>query len=175
VSTNAHPIILLYMPALHAGYWKFLEQYPDSPVWLLGESFLELSRPLQKDVRRMSPGHLQTALEALGRSEVEVVEISSLTDRVLKKPQASYLLPDEDISHQVVESYLTGQKVTFIPVFLRWDSQQSLAEKPVAASEEARLSEADSVIWDELNQLKEKSGDWWRQVAVVIVDAKNCF
>jgi len=141
--------VVAYIPVLHEGYRRFLERHPH-PVFLIEPREY---RPLQKDVRALAPALVAAALRAWGR---EVVEDAARLDG------ATLILPDEDISHLVVERDFPRHAVLYDSVFLRWDKTRTVK----------LLEPAPRATTDELAAAAEfeaaKSLDWWRRVGAAI-------
>jgi dCMP deaminase len=145
--------VVAYIPVLHEGYRRFLERHPHTVFLITPGGY----RPLEKDVRAVDAELIAGALRAWGHDA-----------RVLRDPAelaaTTLILPDEDISHIVVERHFPRHEVLYDTVFLRWDKT-----KTVALLE----PRPDSVItFDELAAEAERAAarsvDWWRQVGAAI-------
>jgi dCMP deaminase len=86
----------------------------------------------------------------------------------LAREQPSITLPDEDVSHQLVERFFARCEVSYETAFLRWDKTrtvQLLAPRP------ARRVDAADAIADLVGPAEEaaaESLDWWRQVGAAM-------
>jgi dCMP deaminase len=141
--------VVAYIPVLHEGYRRFLERHPH-PVHLIAPGDY---RPLRKDVRALPPEFVAHALRAWGREVID--DRAGLAD-------ATLILPDEDISHLVVERDFPRHAVFYDAVFLRWDKTKTVK----------LLEPAPHATTDELAAAAEfeaaQSLDWWRQVGAAI-------
>lgn len=153
-------MILAYVPVLHAGYLNFFRQHPEADqLFLVGEDLTVDIEAFQKDIRALPPVEMQQALEALGMfTQVKVVGKKELIE-LGKNSAFNWVMPDEELMHELAERFFVGQKVTFDTVFLRWDKKSILAQKPVVPK----------TVMSRAEVLKEKSADWWRQVGAVLV------
>jgi dCMP deaminase len=141
--------VVAYIPVLHEGYRRFLDRHPHPVLLLDADGY----RPLEKDVRALPPDLIADALRAWGH---EV-----LTDRAQLEGR-TLVLPDEDISHRVVERDFPRHAVLYDTVFLRWDKTKTvklLEPRPHATADElAAAAEFEAA----------QSLDWWRQVGAAI-------
>jgi len=137
--------VVAYIPVLHEGYRRFLQRHPH-PIFLIDEA-------LPKDVRALEPALIAAALTAWGH---ELIADRAALDG------ATLILPDEDVSHRIVERDFPRHAVLYDPVFLRWDKTRTvrlLEPQPHAATDElAAAAEFEAA----------KSIDWWRRVGAAI-------
>jgi dCMP deaminase len=169
-------VVVAYIPVLHEGYVRFLEAHGRGrPLFLIGPELYADYRPLAKDIRCLDAELVASAIAAWGIcSEVRVLDEQGAARLAQESP--SITLPDEDISHQVVERFFARCEVRYDSVFLRWDKSRSVrllaagggpgtgadTSGPVPAIDEiadivaAAQAQADSSV------------DWWRQVGAAI-------
>ena len=163
-------VIIAFIPVLHEGYRKFLERNKDAQtLYIYGGDIVEKEFPhLQKEIRALDPEVMKLAIKSL--SIIEDIEIldQDLLEK-LKGEEVEIILPDEDVSRDLVEKYFQDKKVTFDKVFLRWDKHKSMEERPVDIDQKISKEEFDSTIIKNLESEAEKSSDWWRRVASAIV------
>jgi dCMP deaminase len=165
-----------YIPILHAGYLDFLRK-SDAPVnYLLGREVLsalpdEFDYVRRKDAIRALPcGALAVALSALlPESCVHIAEVE--TFEMIRASFRRVVMPDEDVSRYIGETYLKGMEVVYLPVFLRWDRQSVTKQEAASASAGfvVSSSELDRVFLGEAKKKAARSMDWWRQVGAVLV------
>jgi len=162
-------VILAYVPVLHQGYLSFFTRHPAAQtLYLIGEEFTQEIETLQKDIRALPATEMALAIAALHLFEkVEVVQSVDLAE--LAKKDVFWILPDEELMHQLAERNLTANLFSFDSVFLRWDRKSILAEKPVVSAKSILPDEFQKVFSVRARALKEKSADWWRQVGGVLV------
>jgi dCMP deaminase len=173
-STNsaAARAIVAYVPALHAGYVAFFERHKDTPIFVLGKSFIDAYPRLNRDLRALKPQESAQALCALGFTAT-VLEIAD----VEKTPSfSSIILPDEDVSRDFAEKYLQGREAVFESVFLRWDGKMPDRQKEVSPDRVTSTEELDREFMKEAVTEGQRSPDWWRQIGGVLVkDGKALF
>jgi dCMP deaminase len=152
-----------YVPVLHDGYRRFAEAHAAGrPLHLIGPELYVDFRPLAKDVRALDAQLAARAIGAWGIcSEVSVLTAATAEALAARRPRI--VLPDEDVSHQVVERWFTGCEVRYDTVFLRWDKTRTVQllrpqAPPAGAGELAWAAE----------HAASRSIDWWRQVGAAI-------
>jgi len=178
--------VVAYIPVLHEGYVRFLESHGRGrPLFLIGPELYADYRPLAKDIRCLDAELVASAIAAWGIcSEVSVLDEQGAAR--LAAEGARITLPDEDVSHQVVERFFARCEVRYDSVFLRWDKSRSVrllaagggsgtgtstntgtstgtgTGEPVPAIDEI----ADIVAAAQAQA--DTSVDWWRQVGAAI-------
>jgi len=152
-----------YVPVLHEGYRRFVQAHAAGrPLHVIGPELYVDFRPLSRDIRALDA---QLVAQAIGAwdicSEVSVLTAAGAEGLAARQPRLT--LPDEDVSHRVVERFFSRCEVRYDTVFLRWDKTRTVQLlRPAARSAEA----------GELEALAEaaagRSVDWWRQVGAAI-------
>jgi dCMP deaminase len=161
-------VAIAYIPVLHEGYRRFAEAHArDKPLWLIGPSLYADYRPLAKDIRALDAESAAAAIAAWGIcSEVGVLDEAAATSLAASSP--SIVLPDEDVSYQVVERFFARCPVVYETAFLRWDKSKSVRLLKPGAARQVGAGEA----WQELAAAAEgeaaRSVDWWRQVGAAL-------
>jgi len=160
--TQEKTLILAYIPVVHQGYVLWLKKYPKAEVLVMGQSLTANSRPLQKDIRALTPEQIVVSLQALNLGQsVKVVEAEDLKQLSLDQ---EILLPDEQISRSVAQEFLKNYQTKFESVFLRWDGAKATQSLPVVA-----VTSTDFMTLAKM--AAGQSADWWRQVGAVAVRA----
>jgi dCMP deaminase len=170
-------VVVAYIPVLHEGYVRFLESHGRGrPLYLIGPELYADYRPLAKDIRCLDAELAASAIAAWGIcSSVSVLDEQGAARLAQESP--SITLPDEDVSHQVVERFFARCEVRYDSVFLRWDKSRSVrllvvdeAHRTNAAgsSEPAAAAEAIADIVAAAQAQADTSVDWWRQVGAAI-------
>jgi dCMP deaminase len=160
--------VVAYIPVLHEGYRRFFEGHSDATwLFLITPELCEDYRPLAKDVRALSPELVATAIRSWGLYD----EVRVLTPEVIEQisqRDMDLILPDEDVSYQVVERYFPKASVHYASAFLRWDKTKTVKLlEPTPAqiiTDDHVLRELSSIAEEEAT----RSVDWWRQVGAAI-------
>jgi dCMP deaminase len=157
--------IISYVPALHAGYVKFFAKYPDAHIYVLGRDFIDAFPRLNRDLRALAPEEVVTALTALGFT-ASVLNQANFSDLAAA---TSYILPDEDVAQDFAEKHLSGRRVEFESMFLRWDGVFSSKESEAHADREVTIEAFHTEIMQKAIAEAARSADWWRQIGAVLV------
>ena len=165
-------IIISFIPVLHRGYLDFLKKSGAEIVCLVEASDVPELPHLAREIRALHFKEVQKMLTVLDFPVVPFAAVKAM----IKESGFTFCMPDEDISRILCEKYFQGMKVEFIPTFLRWDWEQSVgvarAVLPVA---DRVIRKGDSgavkasLHMNTLFKEREKSSDWWRQVAAMVV------
>ncbi|MDB5245495.1 MAG: deoxycytidylate deaminase [Parcubacteria group bacterium] len=160
--------LVVYVPVLHDGYLKFFEkQEGKKRLFLFGSTIIAGFAPLAKEIRELDPERMRKAIESLGIFEsVEVLDMDNLKE--LNVPDATIILPDEDVSRSLAHDHLSQAEVSFDPIFLRWDKHNALKEKPVVPDEQITTDELHRRFMAVAEKDSEKSSDIWRHVGAAI-------
>jgi len=156
-------IIVAYIPVLHEGYKLFLEKHSDSEVlYVFGEDVILEHDYLAKEIRALEPGLIVRAIQSW--DIVPKIKVLSLDD-IEELKDKEVIMPDEDVCQEFASKYLKNEKVSFDPVFLRWDRTNTKKEKKVGAERIITKNEFMNTAFREA----EKSSDWWRKIGAVLV------
>lgn len=160
--------IIAYIPVLHAGYKKFFKENSDyKNLYIIGPEIIKTFRPIQKDVRALDQNSTKSAVSAWKIFEtIEIIDHEDL--KQIDKLSTHIIMPDEDISHELVEKYLRKSKVIFSPIFLRWDRKSSNAKDPVLANVTISKDALDKEFLSAAYKESQKSADIWRRIGAVI-------
>jgi dCMP deaminase len=161
-------VVIAYIPVLHEGYRRFLDAHARGrPLFLIGPELYVDYRPLAKDIRGLDAELAAAAIAAWDVcSEVSVLDERSAAE--LAEAAPSITLPDEDISHQLVERFFARCEVRYDTAFLRWDKSRSVRMLVV---DELHQVSANGEIADIVTAAQAQAGtsvDWWRQVGAAI-------
>lgn len=166
-------IIVAYIPVLHEGYRRLFENHPDADkLYILGEDITKSFVPLAKDIRALPTSLIRDSILSWRRfREVEI--ISQKDWKQIAVSNATVVMPDEDIMHELTEKHLPNKKIIFDTIFLRWDKHKSTEGKPVEADQTVSSYAKDRKIITLLRKEANKSPDFWRQIgAAVVKDGK---
>jgi dCMP deaminase len=161
-------VVVAYIPVLHEGYRRFLDAHArDRPLFLIGPELYVDYRPLAKDIRGLDAELAAAAIAAWEIcSEVGVLDERSATSLAQESPHIT--LPDEDVSHQVVERFFARCEVRYDTAFLRWDKSRSVR---MLVPDSAETVSADQEIADIAAAAQAQAGtsvDWWRRVGAAM-------
>lgn len=169
-ASKRRTVAVAYVPVLHEGYRSFFARQAKTAdrLYVLGTPFVKEVDRLRKEIRALDPRRVAAAVSAwklfpevgvLGRTEL----------KTLRAENPRFVLPDEDVSREFAERHLTDADVTFSPVFLRWDRDNSQRERKVR--EDAKTSRAafDRKMIRAARTAAERTSDWWRRVGAVAV------
>jgi dCMP deaminase len=98
---------------------------------------------------------------------VKILREESL--KKLNNRKITIILPDEDISRDIITKYLKEASTMFDTIFLRWDRHNSSINKAVNIDQKVSLKIFDREMIKNTIQISKKSSDWWRQVGAVLV------
>lgn len=160
--------IVAYVPVLHKGYQNLFEKYGGT-LYLIGPDFVSESFPrLIRDLRQLSVEDMQRAVTGL--KVCDAVEILTKDNiETLDKKENTIVMPDEDLSHGIAREHFSVCTVTYENTFLRWDKPLTLQEQKIAPDRTITTDALHRECITEANEESKKSGDWWRQIGVVIV------
>ena len=162
--------LILYVPVIHKGYLDFLERMKNSvlEVYILSEKLQEELSEIKPDIAAISSDKVKDLLSKLGFENISIL----LPENLGEVKGKEIVLVQDEISRNLYDKYLSGEKVSWESVFLRWDKEKVLAEIPadiIRKSEDA----FDAEMMKEAYKEAEKSGDWWRQIGAVLVSGKE--
>lgn len=166
--------LVAYVPVLHEGYRAFFEHYADQAetVYILGDEIIAGFDHLRKEIRQLKPELIQQALRSW-KLGPEVKILDSLTIASLQQSNASLIVPDEDVSRELIEKHFTKHEVEYYPLFLRWDKFNALSDQPVESDHEISETEFDQLMINRVHAVSEHSSDWWRRVGAVIIKGEK--
>ncbi|MCB9813578.1 MAG: deoxycytidylate deaminase [Pseudomonadales bacterium] len=164
--------ILIYLPVIHKGYFKFLNKYPSSEIFIINTSLINVIDKefdyLRKEIRSLSPKQANLALKAiLPKREIKLLSLNKLIK--MNKKNVKFVLPKEDIFFWLAEKYLSNENIKFDRTFLRWNRFNSVEKQKIVPSESLSLAGFSKRIISIAKTQAELSSDWWRQVGAVLL------
>lgn len=172
-------IVIAYIPVMHRGYEKFLNETSDNSecLFLVGNDivsqFSELDYISRKDcVRAIRPETTMIMIKSLSILK-DVKILDSRTVDILGKDNLKIIMPDEDISRLIAEKYFKKSHVYFKSVFLRWHSDNVEKKNKIPVSRMMGVSSFNRKVMGIALEVGLKSWDWWRQVGAIIVKNKE--
>lgn len=166
-------ILVLYVPVLHKGYLTLFKKHAKriEQAYLFDERLVGELAPRGKEIRAIASKEMRDIIAALGFfKSVEV--LTHAKAQQLAHMERSVVTADEGISRAFVEKYMPDARVTYSPVFLRWDEKHVHKQQP---AHYARISRTkfDREIMAHARTVSGKSSDWWRQVGAIAVKDKR--
>ena len=160
--------IVAYCPVVHRGYLDFFNSLGEGNTLLIpDESVIKMIDYLGRDMRALSPDESMTAIRSLDIfSKIRVADIGMIIEASYSSP---IIMPDEDISHEILKLLPKKTEVILSPVFLRWHRFNVIKENEgvVFWDEEIDIGDFNQLILKLGIDESEKSSDWWRQVGAV--------
>lgn len=172
-------IVIAYIPVMHRGYEKFLNETSDNSecLFLVGNDivsqFSKLDYISRKDcIRAIRPETMKTLIKSLGIFK-DVMILDLRTVGRIGNDGLILIMPDEDISRLIAEKYFKKSRVLFKPVFLRWHRDNVEKKNKIPTSRAVNVSNFNRKVMGKALEVGSKSWDWWRQVGAVIVKNKE--
>lgn len=168
----ANKQLLLYVPVVHRGIEELVRRHLDvTEILLLGKSFTDQFPWMKKDVRAIEPhAALQDMTWRFRSINFRVVESIDLHTRVFADV---LVLPDEELSHKLIERYGLddgNRSIIYDTTWLRWDRKNALAQEKVTPDEIVTSDQMAIRVLNHAADASKLSSDWWRQVGAVISD-----
>jgi dCMP deaminase len=163
-------ILILHVPVIHKGYLDFLNGIRGkvSEIFVIDEKLTAELSEFKPDIASVEAKKIVDLLKKFGFKNISV-----LTENLAKKiNNENIILVQDDISRNLAEKYLAGNKIEFRSIFLRWDKSKVLAQQ-VLNDISVSQNHFDIKIMQEAAKESVKSGDWWRQIGAVLVKGKK--
>jgi dCMP deaminase len=169
--TSPDPVLVLYLPVIHAGYLKIFRELADRvrTVYVLGQDLIDEFTGLHAEIRALEPDvagdllantHLFREVRVLHRADIPVLHGLAI------------ITPRDTLTAGLVEVYLAGERIEVVDPFLRWDET---AVNATAVPEADRVSSdpVDIGFMHEAAGVSKTSTCWWRHVGAVLVDPRG--
>jgi len=162
-------VIVAFIPVLHEGYRRFFDKNSDAKIlYILGSEITNKFDYLKKEIRALDPILLKKAIESWDIFDgVRILDENMVKD--IQVSESEIIMPDEDVTRELVQKYFPNKKITFDNIFLRWDKHKVMEKKPVEADQKISVKEFDKKIIEKLSKESEKSSDWWRRIAAAVI------
>lgn len=161
-------IIIAYVPVLHRGYLQFFGAFPEAEsLYLTGKDLAKEIDYLRKDLRSLEPKQAQQAVEGLGRfKSVEILDAKAIVK--VDKSDIEIVMPDDDVSHLLAKRFKQA-KLTFYPVFLRWDRRNVDQINEPDSVKSIKADKFQTSIMAVALKAANQSSDIWRRVGAVLI------
>lgn len=159
--------VVVFVPVIHKGYVDFLKKHKGE-VFIFGDLIIKRFTSLVRDLRLMAPKDTVRLIKSFGLAKTVSILDKKNIERI-RRDRPKIVMPDEDVSREVAAKEFSGLKVSFEPVFLRWNKNIVVKEYEPPADREI-TSEAfakENMILAETES--GKSADWWRKIGAVLV------
>jgi dCMP deaminase len=162
--------LILYIPVLHQGYLSLLQTWSGKvdTLYIIGPDIIADFPRVAREIRAITPNVMQQII--LNMKLFPKVEV--LTKAQLQTlHDTKVVMANETISLILKRTYLDHQNVAvdFASVFLRWDEQTALSQKPVEYDAEISQANFDRQIMELAHKEANLSWDWFRQVGAALV------
>lgn len=165
-------IIISFVPVIHRGYVDFLANSGTKSVCVVEASDVPELPHLAREIRALQFEEVQKILAVFGFRTLRFSEAKMM----IKGLDITLVMPDEDVSHVLYEKHFKGMNVEYASTFLRWDWRKSTNVSGTTIPDADRVirkgdTELGSVSprMKILLEVKERSSDWWRQIAAMAV------
>lgn len=169
-------ILIIYIPVIHQGYLRFINENKDCPIYLVNEEIIkEIGKEIPyflRGIQAFDGLSIKTMLKALlPNREINLLDLEII--KKIKPPDdLEIIMPKEDISLEIIDRYFPSSKTKLISVFLRWDRLISLTENEVSPDRIISTDNFDRDVMKFLIETAQKSSDWWRQVGAFVLKDK---
>lgn len=160
--------LIAYVPVLHEGYRRLFAKYPDATLCLVGPEQVMAEFPrLGRDRRQLPTEDMRCAILGL-RICKDVCVLDDALLAHINSEAASVVMPIDELS-TMLSVRLPACVITYENVFLRWDRTVTLQELEVKPDSVVSMAQTDRTFMEMALATAKQSGDWWRQVGVVVV------
>ena len=158
--------LIIHITVIHRGYLDFFRANIDkiSNIYLINEELLEGLSEFKPDIASIDTEEAKELLKNLGFENISILSPNNIEE--IKEKDLIFI--QDEISRNLYNRYLQGKEVEWVSVFLRWDKEKVLSEKPPEDVETSKDS-FDTSMMKEARKEAQKTGDWWRQVGAVLV------
>lgn len=166
---NRNVALVLYVPALHAGYIQLFEKYRGAELYILGPEILDKFPILKREIRAIDP---QKMFEFLAKSgyfnAVHLATDSNL--RKLVASGATVILAIDPISDWLIDLCFHHSNVIWENVFLRFSEQHvKTAYGEAQYDYQTTHDEFYQKVLEKVLGQAERSSDWFRQTATALI------
>ena len=163
-------ILILHIPVIHKGFLDFLNRIKGevSKIYMIDEELQRELSDIKPDIASIDAKTAKELLEKIGFQDISILSKENLEE----VKGGEIILIQNEISRNLEDKYLRGEKIEWSSVFLRWDKAQIIAEIPVDNIQKSK-DPFDVKMMEEAEKEAKKSGDWWRQIGAVLVKDKK--
>lgn len=163
--------LIAYIPVLNQRHTDWFNSHPKSHLYLISQEMAqELIPRLARNISALSTEMVANSVRANRLvGDVAIFDPDQWNPRLVSSAWGTWILPDEDVSHIVVERYLkpAGAKSEFEMIWARWDMTSVHKNQPVIADVRVSNSALDNIRMKLAEARLTDSPDWWRQIGAV--------
>lgn len=158
--------ILLYIPGVHDGYFRFFSRHEASDTLLIvGSELARSNSTFHAEIREVDPQILKTMFLSIGRfTNVEVVS----EENIQGFETTRLVTAREEVSRRIAEKYFPNSDLVVDDYFLRYDAGSVKSIQPVC-HDSVSSDPFDFEMMDLAFKEATNSSDWWRHVGSVVV------
>jgi len=167
-NNSTRTVIAGYFPVIHQGYIKFFNKYKNiDSIYVLGEDVVKIEDSLRKDIRALTPKQAAKIIESLKIfKSVEVADKKTFDDLC---KNCNLVMPDDDLSHELIKNVTHKLiRITYYPVFLRWDRRAVVNLNEEMQDETVTKSKLHTKFINLAEKESSKSSDFWRRVGAIL-------
>jgi len=164
-------VLVAFFPVLHDGYIALLKKEDWETVYWFPENILEnweRYENLKRDLRWSDLAQIPSVISVAGI----VATIKKITEEeiaVLQNFDGDICMPDEDVSRWFAETYIPDVAIQYEHIYLRADFSHVTKKDFVDPDAIITNEELHKEFMSKAQELKDKSPDWWRQIAALAV------
>lgn len=165
-------IIISFVPVIHRGYLDFLSKSGARNICVIEASDVPELPHLARELRALQFEEVQKILAVFGLRALRFSDAKA----IIRDSDVILVMPDEDISRVLCKKHFLDRKIEYIPTFLRWDWDKATGSKGTTVPNADRVIRKEDREYGDillrmniLLEAREKSSDWWRQIAAMAV------
>src|SRR3989344_783564 len=163
--------IIAFVPVLHSGYIRFFSK-TKGDIFIFDNSMIKSFTHLTRDLRVINPTQIKKALKAIiPERKIELIDYKRLEELV--NNGYKFIMPEDEVSHDIAEKYIKDKKVNYVSIFLRWNKLITLTEHQISSHRKITKEKFHKQFLKIAERESIKSADWWRQIASVVVKDKK--
>ena len=162
--------LILHISVIHKGYLDFFKKNLNkiSNIYIIDEKLQKELLEIKPDIASLDVDTVRDLLDKIGFKNILVLSKNNFK----KLGDREIILIQDEISRNLAQKYLRGKKIEWQSVFLRWDKEFVLTQKPLKDIISSKNS-FDIKTMKEAYRESERSSDWWRQIGAVLVKNKK--
>ena len=162
--------LILHISVIHKGYLDFFKKNLNkiSNIYIIDEKLQKELLEIKPDIASLDVDTVRDLLDKIGFKNILVLSKNNFK----KLGDREIILIQDEISRNLAQKYLRGKKIEWQSVFLRWDKELVLTQKPLKDIISSKNS-FDIKTMKEAYRESERSSDWWRQIGAVLVKNKK--